>query len=140
MKINKALKTKNKLVKRADKEFSRISPNNVYRVDKSPTYSAREYLDTFLKTTEEIIELKTNIHKANFNVFSKIFRMSELKNVISKLRRINTNEPHNYGESTDIVYNTEISEKEIDEMIEKFELEIEQIQEELDVHNHTKDL
>jgi hypothetical protein len=140
MKINKALKLKNKLIKKANTEMSRVSSNNVYRADRLPTYNSKENLENFLKTIEEIIELKTQIHQANFNIYAKIFRMSELKNVISKLRSISTSEPRSYGEVGEVIYVVDISERDKDEMIEKYELEIEKIQEELEAHNHTKDI
>lgn len=140
MKINKALKLKNKLVKKANTEISRVQSNNVHREDRLPTYDAKQNLENFLKTIDEIIELKTKIHQANFNIYSKIFRMSEIKNIISKLRSISTHEPRSYNEGTEVNYTVSISEKEINEMIEKYELEIESIQEELEAHNHTKDI
>lgn len=140
MKINKALKLKNKLVKRASTEISRVQSNNVHKEDRLPVYDAKENLEKFLKTTDEIIELKVKIHQANFKIYEKIFRMSEIKNIISKLRSVSTTEPRGYGADVVVNYVVNISEKEIDEMIEKYELEIESIQEELEAHNHTKDI
>ena len=117
-----------------------LTMNELLITSKMNSFFGFRKTDKRKSLADEIIELKTKIHQANFNIYSKIFRMSEIKNIISKLRSISTNEPRSYSDSVDAKYVIDISEKEIDEMIERYELEIEAIQEELEVHNHSKDI
>jgi hypothetical protein len=90
--------------------------------------------------TNELIELKTKIHQANSPVYDKIFRLSELKSLVSKIKVLNCTE----GTSTDYysrrsenppVMTSEISIVERDGMVKIMEDEIESIQDELDTHN-----
>lgn len=140
MKVNKALKLKNKLIKQANSEFSKVAQNNIYRSGTFPSYNSKDCLAKYLEKIDELIDLKTQIHKANYDVYRKIFRMAELKNIISKLRSIPTSEPHTYNTIPNQEYIIEIDKLYIDNMIQKYEDEIEAIQEELEQHNHTKDI
>jgi len=91
---------------------------------------------------EGLIDLKTQIHKANVGVYDKIFRLSELKSLAKKLNQIDCSE----GKVTDrylrgaepSIKTAEISVVERDVRVKMIEEEIESLQEELDTHNATK--
>ena len=108
------------------------------------SYDPKESLDEALIAVEELIEMKTEIHKANAVVYDKIFRMAEYKSIIKYLKVLNCTEgvivKERYGESSTRHMTTIISEVERDQMVERFESMIDQLQSELDAHNATTNI
>jgi hypothetical protein len=140
MNIKKALKEKNRKVKLANEFYSKCNRYNSMEDGVEKPYSSREMLDKWITTTNELVQLKTKIHLANAVVYEKIFRLSELKSMISKLQGLNVQSgkiSHRYGSEERLTMVAEIGEVEKDEIIKKLESEIEQIQDELDAHNAT---
>ena len=140
MTIKQALKLKNKLVKEITEAMVKVQTYNSVEVGNTKPYSSKESLDEVTNLTNQLVELKTKIHQANLPVYGKIFRMSELKSLVSKLKSIDctegkTNESRRYGESATIIKTTVFDQVEMDNLITYYEGEIEKIQEELDVHN-----
>ena len=82
MNIKQALKEKNKLAKRVTDLMERINKNNSVDEGAVRSYDPKITLDEALIAVEELIELKTEIHKANIEVYEKIFRMSEYKSLV----------------------------------------------------------
>jgi len=91
------------------------------------------------------VELKTKIHKANTPVYDKIFRLSELKSTISRLKSLDCTE----GVSTDYysrnrenppVKTAEVSVVDRDEMVKFMEEQIEDLQDILDNHNQNTEI
>jgi hypothetical protein len=139
MNINKALKQKNKLVVKANDAYRRFSTYNSFEENSHIPYDARESYNQWINLTNELVELKTKIHKANLAIYDKIFRLSELKNLVSKLKNVSCNEGTSTNNYTGIQTKTKavMSINERDELIAKFEDEIETLQDELEVHNAT---
>jgi hypothetical protein len=86
------------------------------------------------------VELKTNIHKANAPIYHHIFRLSELKSTIARIKNLDCNEGivqdyYSRNRETPAVKETEISIVERDEMVKHMEGQIEEIQDILDNHN-----
>jgi uncharacterized protein (DUF342 family) len=140
MNLTKALKHKKKLVKQADEMFVRFSKYNSQpkeTVEKG--YDAGQAYDTWLKLTNELVELKTKIHIANQPIADKIFRLGELKNLISRLRNVETKsgsfKEYRYSDAEPIEYVAFISLFEKDEQIAAWEAELETIQEEIEAFN-----
>lgn len=140
MTVKQALKLKNKLVKEITEELQKAQSYNSVEVSTPRPYSSSEALEKVAKLTNELVELKTKIHQANSPVYDKIFRLSELKSLVSKIKVLNCTE----GTSTDYysrrsenppVMTSEISIVERDGMVKIMEDEIESIQDELDTHN-----
>ena len=140
MTVKQALKLKNKLVKEITEELQKAQSYNSVEVGSNRPYSSSESLEKVSTLTNELIELKTMIHQANSPVYDKIFRLSELKSLVSKIKVLNCTE----GTSTDYysrrsenppVMTSEISIVERDGMVKIMEDEIESIQDELDTHN-----
>jgi hypothetical protein len=105
-------------------------------------YDPHTQLTVLINETESLVNLKTAIHLANVEVYSKIFRMSELKNLCKIVKSIDTKEGivHHarYGESSMINYESAIKNQEKIALLEKLEQEIENLQDELDAHNVSK--
>lgn len=143
MKLSKALKEKNKLIKEIDVYFKRAASNNSVIEGGKSDYSSKDQIEKGLEKIEELVALKAKIQAANQPVQDKIFRLSELKSLILRLRHIPTTDgpqAPSYRSEVAVSYNAEIKKIDIDQMIEKYEKEIETIQEELDAFNHTTDI
>jgi len=142
MNINKALKEKNKLVKSILERSKRITEENSVIVGAVRNYSPTVELDVMMEEINELVNLKASIHRANAEVYDKIFRLSELKNLAKTLRGVSTQEGNvnrgRYGDTTIMTYESEIKTSEKDSMIKNIESQIETLQEELDAHNATK--
>ena len=145
MTIKQALKKKNLLVKEILDLHTRVATYNSVEVGNVRPYSPKETLEQVNQKSNELVELKTKIHKANTPVYDKIFRLSELKSTISRLKSLDCTE----GVSTDYysrnrenppVKTAEVSVVERDEMVKHMEGQIEEIQDILDNHNQITEI
>jgi hypothetical protein len=117
--------------------FQRYNSQPKENIDKG--YSPEEAFNSWIELTQELIELKTKIHNANIKIAGKIFRLGELKNLVSRIRGIDTKsgitkerfssvqEPIEYVAYLDLFAK--------DDQISKWESEIEQLQEEIEAYN-----
>lgn len=138
MNVKKALKEKAKLIKKIGESFSRIEAYNSVEEGTIRPYDPRVSLAQWLADVDKLIVLKAEIHKANTKVLDKIFRLSELKNIIKQIKSIDCSEGKSfsgYGRSEASIKNSLISVVERDELVKKYETEIEDLQEILDAHN-----
>lgn len=140
MNLTKALKHKKKLVKQADEMFMRFTKynsQNKENVDKG--YDPSQAYDSWLKLTNELVELKTKIHIANAPIANKIFRLGELKNLVSRLRNVDTKagvtREYRSGDSIPVEYVAFMNLFTKDEVLASWEQEIETIQEEIEAFN-----
>ena len=141
MNIKQALKKKNKLVGLIHEEFYKASQYNVIDEGNPRPYSATEAIGKWMQLTNELIVLKTAIHKANLPVYDKIFEMSELKNQVKSLKSLNCASgkvsTSRWGSETEpVIKHAEINVVERDSMIKNLESRIETLQDELDQWNH----
>lgn len=137
MNIKQALKEKNKLVKKNSENFRKFESYNSVEEGSVRPYDPKEALDSWMKGVDELVELKTKIHRANSKVYDKIFKLAELKSMAKHLRNVDCTSgkySSRYG-SDPIVKIAEMSLVERDQLIEKIESEIETIQDFLDSHN-----
>ena len=140
MNIKKALKEKNRLVKEILDLHTRVATYNSVEVGNVRPYSAKESMELLNQKSNELVELKTNIHRANGPVYQYIFRLSELKSMIARIKNLDCNEGivqdyYSRNRETPAVKETEISIVERDEMVKHMENQIEEIQDILDNHN-----
>ena len=90
--------------------------------------------------SNELVDLKTKIHIANAPVYDKIFRLSELKSTITRIKNLDctegvSNDYYSRNRENPLVKTAEISIIERDEMVQHMEEQIETIQDILDTHN-----
>ena len=141
MNIKQGLKEKNKLAKKITDLMDRTNKNNSVEDGAVRSYDPKVSLEESLKMVEELVTLKTKIHKANAEVYEKIFRMSEYKSFVKYLKVLNCSEgavsTYRYGDTSSRKMTTVITEVERDQMIEKYEVLIDNLQSELDAHNAT---
>jgi hypothetical protein len=140
MNLTKALKHKKKLVKQADEMFNRFQRyNSQNKENVNKGYSPEEAFNSWIELTQDLIELKTKIHNANIKIAEKIFRLGELKNLVSRIRVVDTKsglvKEHRHPDVAPIEYVTYMDLFAKDDQISKWEGEIEQLQEEIEAYN-----
>ena len=140
MNIRQALKEKNKLVKEIQDLYVRISQYNSVEVGAHRPYSPKQLMETLNQKSNQLIELKSKIHRANAPVYDKIFRLSELKSTITRIKNLDctegvSNDYYSRNRENPLVKTAEISIIERDDMVQHMEEQIETIQDILDTHN-----
>jgi hypothetical protein len=145
MNIKKALKEKNRLVKEIQDLQVRVTTYNSIEVGNKRPYSVKESLKKLDSLSNELVELKTKIHVANAPVYKHIFRLSELKSMITRIKSLDCNEGivqdyYSRNRETPTVKEAEISIVERDEMVKHMENQIEEIQDILDTHNQITEI
>lgn len=144
MNIKQALKQKNKLVGNNTELFQRLETNNSVESGAIRHYDVEETLTQLLNNVDDLVELKTKIHKANMEVYHKIFELSELKNLVKLIRILNCNEGtvrnrrRFSDDETPLQKTTIIDVVHRDNLVKMLETKIETLQDELDSHNATK--
>ena len=137
MNIKQALKLKNKLVTEIKEQYEIAKNHNSIEQGNTRRYSVTEALAKVNDLTHQLIGLKTKIHKANANVYHLIFQMSELKNQVKQLKSIPIEEgrvTERYG-SISTIKEVELDIAQRDNLVKAIEVQIEDIQDQLDIHN-----
>jgi len=139
MNLTKALKHKKKLIKLAEEQYIRFSKFNSTLVDTETPYNAEQAFNEWLRLTNELVELKSNIHIANGPIMNKIHRMSELKNMIHRFRGVDTKSGmhREYYDKEVAEYTAFFDVVKKDTQIHTWESEIEMLQEEIEAYNAT---
>ena len=145
MNVKKALKEKNRLVKEIQDLHVRVATYNSIEVGNVRPYSAKESMEKLNQKSNELVELKTKIHVANAPIYRHIFRLSELKSMITRIKNLDCNEGtvqdyYSRNRETPAVKETEISIVERDNMVKDMETAIESIQDILDNHNQITEI
>ena len=121
--------------------MDRTNKNNSVDEGGVRSYDPKISLHQALETLEELVNLKTSIHRANVEVYEKIFRMSEYKSFVKYLKVLNCSEgtvvTSRYSDTNTRQMTTVITEVERDELVERYETMIDELQSELDHHNAT---
>ncbi len=140
MTVKQALKAKNKLVVSIMECYSLAKEYNSIEEGNPRRYSVIGLLNEANELTRELVELKAKIHRANAPVFDKIFLMAELKGRVKFLKSIPVDEgkvSDRYSLSSGSVKEVELNVADRNAMIKGLETEIEELQEQLDLHNAT---
>jgi hypothetical protein len=138
MRLSKALKRKNALGRDIYTLQTRARKHNVVVEGNKRAYSVREIIEELESKTNELVELKTAIAKANEKIQSKIFRMNEIRIMISFYSSLDTKEGRSGSRfDTELVYTAEMGELELDAKIDELKKELENIQDDIDAHNMT---
>jgi len=139
MNLTKALKHKKKLVKQIDEMFIRFQKYNSQPADQVGTgYNPEEAYNKWISLTNELVDLKTKIQNANAPIAGKIFRLGEVKNLISRIRGLDTKSGmvrDRYRNEESITYVAYMDLFTKDNLIKGWEEEIEQLQEEIEAFN-----
>ena len=127
------------MVKEIQDLHNRIVTYNSIEVGNVRPYSTKESMEQVNSLSNELVELKTKIHTANAPIYKHIFRLSELKSMIARIKTLDCNEGtvqdyYSRNRETPLVKTSEISIVERDEMVTHMEGQIEEIQDILDDH------
>lgn len=144
MNIKQALKLKNKLIKSISDNTKLLQEYNTVEVGNERPYSPVLLMGNITKSTYELIELKSKIHRSNAPMFEKIFEMSELKSNIKALQKLDCTEGKSnrdrYRMESELVLTSEVSLVERNEIIREMEDRIEELQDEMDVFNSNTEI
>ena len=144
MNIKQALKLKNKLIKSISENTKLLQQYNTVEVGNPRPYSSTVLMVEISKATNELIALKSKIHRANAPMFEKIFEMSELKSAIKGLQKMECTEGKSNRErfrmESELVLTSEISLVVRNGKIKNMEERIEYLQDEMDVFNATTEI
>ena len=137
MNVKQALKQKNKLVTDLKAQYEILKKYNSIEEGNPRRYSMKDTLDKIDTLQFELVKLKTKIHKANQPVYDKIFALAELKGLVKELKKVPTEEGkinERYG-SVVSVKEVELNVVDIQNKVDVLSETIEELQNELDIHN-----
>ena len=144
MTIKQALKLKNKLIKTIGEDTKLMQQYNSVDVGNQRPYSTQVLYKQIENDTKELASLKSRIHIANVPVLEEIFWMSEMKSIISSLKKMDCTEGKSnrdrFRMESELVLTSEISLVSRNQQIKMLEDKIEEIQDRLDVFNATTEI
>ena len=142
MNVKQALKQKNKLVTDLKAQYEILKKYNSIEEGNPRRYSMKDAMDKITELSNQLVELKAQIHRANQPVYDKIFALAELKGFIKELKKVPTDEGkqvERYG-SVQSVKEVELNIVQIAGFVDTLQLRVEELQNELDVHNATTNI
>ena len=117
---------------------------NSVEVGNERPYSSQMLYKQIETDTKELASLKSRIHIANVPVMEDIFWMSEMKSIITNLKKMECVEGKSnrdrYRMESELVMTSEISLVSRNQEIKMLEGKIEEIQDKLDVFNATTEI
>jgi len=142
MKISKALKLKNSIVKEMSVLRKQVEISNSYETRNPPKYNSSEKLTILTSKTRELAEHKAKIARANRDIYKEMFLIAELKGLMASLENISTREgveltPSYRGEPIQTTYKATLDQKDIDTLKNDLTKEIETLQDQIDEYNAT---
>jgi hypothetical protein len=143
MKLAKALKQKNKLAGEVTQLKELLTQQNSRSTKQKFDYNNQEVLTNLRAKIDELVATKAAIGAANSEIYSKIFRLAELKGLVTTLKGLSTKEgvyaeSLGYSQSVEVEYIAQIKKAEADKLVEELENEIQELQDALDEFNFTR--
>src|SRR2546422_6039841 len=138
MKIAKALKLKNKLAGEVAQLKELLAKQNARSTKQKFDYDSREGLATLRTKIQQLVKTKAAIAAANAEVYDRIFRLAELKGLVTTLGSLDTRsgvflEGGDFArQPIEVEYVAQLSKVEVDKAIEELKSEIQALQDELD--------
>ena len=134
-----ALKRKNRLAGEIAQQQAILKRENSRRNDSVSKIDRVAVWNNIIKLSEDLMDIKGRIAKANIEIYPALERMSELKSLIGFLKTLPTREGAEmvtYGETTHS-YNWEstINQEKADALISQFQEEINDLQDLVDAFN-----
>ena len=144
MKLAKALKLKNQLAGEVAELKKLLAAQNVRSTKQKFDYDNREVLARLRAKLDELVRVKAALAAANVEAYEKIFRLAELKGLVTALEAVDTksgvfHEDHGFGESHhEVEYVAQLSKVEVDKLVADLKNEIQLLQDALDEFNFTR--
>jgi hypothetical protein len=143
MKLTKALKLKNQLAGDVAELKDRLSKQNSRAATVPFDYDTREVLTALRAKVENLIAVKSSIATANVGLYPRIFRLAELKGLVTQLKALDVRhgvfkEAGNYAQPAyEVEYVAQLKKSVVDGLVAELEAEISALQDELDEFNHS---
>ncbi|MFV0415446.1 MAG: hypothetical protein ACK5NG_03680 [Chthoniobacterales bacterium] len=144
MKLSKALKLKNHLAGEVTELKDRLAHQNSRAATVPFDYDASEVFSALRKKVNNLVSVKSAIAVANVAQYPRIFRLAELKGLVSVLRDLNVRhgifqEGGGYGQSAcEVEYVAQLKKADVDRLVAELEKEISELQDSLDEFNHAE--
>jgi len=141
MKLVKALRLKNTLVKEISNLKNKIGGYNSINVKVDSPWDVKQVIAEYEVKTQKLIELKTKIAQANSPIYHLIYKLDELKAQIAFWNGVSCINGRVLKERYDEVdkedeFRATINESEREKMVQEFTTTFEKIQEELSDFNY----
>ena len=143
--LARALKLKNRLVRKMSDLRLTLQRCNCTVEENKFDYDFSDTYDEFYNVMDDLIKIKAVIQKANQPIMEKIFTMGEYRSLINTLNTVNTKSgkqlPDRFGASDAfITYKCQYDRASVDELMNMLQDSIDEIQDEIDVFNHTTEV
>ena len=138
--IAKALKLKNRIQSRIRALSNDMAAYNSRLAGSGSEVNVLTSLDEYDRLVGSLVQLKAKIFASNAPVYEKILRLAEAKSKIKVLRSFDTQHgkvADRYSSIEPLEYYAQLRKSDIDTKCRTLEGTIDQLQEELDSHNHT---
>jgi predicted nucleic acid-binding Zn-ribbon protein len=142
MNVKQALKQKNKLVTELKAQYQILQKFNSIEEGNPRRYIMVDVLAKIESLSNELVELKARIHRVNQPVYNQIFLLAELKGRIKELKKVPTDEgkqTERYG-SVQSIKEVQLNIVDIENVVGELQDRIEELQNELDIHNATTNI
>ncbi len=145
VKLNQALKEKNRLGVEISRLKQRMGEQNSRPVGQAFDYVTPELLVELRAKVDQLVRLKAAIGRANGETYERVFRLAELRGLISVLSGLPTKhgrylESGGLGEPKEVEYQAQMRQAEIDKTITGMQVELGELQDALDRFNATCEL
>lgn len=144
MKIAKALKLKNQLAGDVAQLKDLLAKQNSRSTKQKFDYDNREILTRLRAKLDELVKVKAAVAAANAEIYDKVFRLAELKGVVTTLTGLDTkagvfHEGRGFGETVyEVEYVAQLGKVEVDKLVIELNAEIQSLQDALDEFNFTR--
>ena len=144
MKIAKALKLKNQLAGDLAQLKDLLTKQNSRSTKQKFDYENREVLTRLRARLDELVKVKAAVAAANAEVYDKIFRLAELKGLVTTLTGLDTkagvfHEGRGFGEAAyEVEYVAQLGKVDVDKLVAELNAEIQSLQDGLDEFNFTR--
>ena len=142
MNVKQALKQKNKLVTELKAQYQILQKFNSIEEGNPRRYIMVDVLAKIESLSNELVELKARIHRVNQPVYNQIFLLAELKGRIKELKKVPTDEgkqTERYG-SVQSIKEVQLNIVDIENVVGELQDRIEELQNDLDIHNATTNI
>jgi hypothetical protein len=146
MKITKALKLKNQLAGDVAELKDRLAKQNSRASTVPFDYDANAVLAALRAKVDELVSVKSAIAAANVAIYPRIFRLAELKGLVTSIKSLDTRqgvfkEGGGFSLSAcEVEYVAQIKKSTVDTLAAELEAEISAIQDELDEFNQSQSI
>ena len=145
MKLSQALKEKNRLAGDVARLKIRLNEQNSRPVTQPFDYVTPDLWLELRRKVDQLVRVKAAIGRANGQVYERVFRLAELRGLMSWLAELPTKhgkylESAGYRESTEVEYHAQLRKAEVDKITGELEAEAAELQDALDRFNATCEL